>query len=111
MSKGKLLTGILLGCLAAGVTALFWDDIRKWLNTTVLDWVEKSFGYQARKKVHKVIVRIDKVGTIARRQAQVFIGKILNREEVYVDQISVCELDAKTRRKLNQGTLIQEFKF
>lgn len=62
----------LLGAVVTGILVSFWDDIKSWLNNTAADAVERALGYSAREKMHRAIVKIDRV-----------VDKIRNKTVIY----------------------------
>lgn len=62
---GWVIVGLVGFAVGVAVTAClnrFWEDIRKWLNSTALDIVEKHLGYNARTKMQLARVLITRIG-------------------------------------------------
>jgi hypothetical protein len=50
-----------VGALLVGILARYWEDIRRWLNTTAADAVERALGYEARRNMHMAVSVADRV--------------------------------------------------
>lgn len=112
---GWVIAGI-AGSLLAGAIALFWDDIKKWLNNTAADAVEKTLGYNARKFMHRAVTRIDRVFDKIKNRTVVYSKK--DSLDTHYDKVTLSadaspyEIDDEVLEKLkNQGELVQEFEY
>ena len=51
---GAIIGWIVVGVISATFFITFWDDIKRWLNNSAADVVEKYLGYDARQFMFKV---------------------------------------------------------
>lgn len=104
--------------LFAGVAAitLFWEKVQNWLNKYAAAIVEKAFGYKARDKMQRAIVKVGRVVDKIRQSSTIFI-----KENPWDDYFIKTEVEAEAPmtsvdedviKKINQrGELTQEFKY
>lgn len=116
MSLLYLIGWVLLGAVVATCLVTFWDEIRKWLNNTAANVVEKVLGYGARERMHRATTRIDRV-----------MDKIKNRTVVYtkrseldsfydkttlVSEASIYEISDEIINEISyKGELVQDFEY
>lgn len=107
---------VALGIVATGVLVSFWDEIRKWLNNVAADFVENTFGYSARNKMQKAIVKIDKVMDKVRNRSTIFVKE--NRLDTHylkteiVAEADAYSFDSKVLEEIrNKKELVEEFKY
>lgn len=107
---------LLVGAIAAGALAAFWDEIRNWLTNVAADIVEKAFGYSARNKMQRALVKIDRVMDKVRNKSTIFVKE--NRLDTYYlkteveAEAHVSEVDKKVLEEIGEkGELVQEFKY
>lgn len=104
----SVLGWILLGLVGGAVLVYFWNKIREWLTTTVLDWIEREFGYKTRQKAYKAIVKVDKVGVKIRRTATVIIkSKPYSKTIDYVDYESIFNVDKEVIENIKKNGSIE----
>ncbi|MFW6030425.1 MAG: hypothetical protein ACOCRO_09260 [Halanaerobiales bacterium] len=107
---------VIVGALLAGAIAMFWDDIKNWLNNTAADAVERVLGYDARRNMHRAVARIDRVVDTIRNRTVVYTKR--NHLDTYYDKVTLSaeaapyEIDNDVLKKLRQeGELIQKFEY
>ena len=106
------------GILFAGVVAitLFWEKVQNWLNKYAAVIVERAFGYKAKDKMQRAIVKVGRVVDKIRQSSTIFI-----KENPWDDYFTKTEVEAEAPmtsvdedviKKINQrGELTQEFKY
>lgn len=97
------------GLIVAGALVVFWDQIRNWLSTTVLDWVDNRYGYNARELIQRAVVSVDKVGTTVRRIASIFFTNARGYGVTYTDSVPLSSLPEEAQYQLENGPLEQTF--
>lgn len=106
----------LLGAVAVGALATFWDDIRVWLNNTAADAVERALGYGARERMYRATCKIDKVVNMIRNQTVVLTKK--NELDTMYDKVTMevkmntYEIDSKVLQEIaNRGSLVETLEY
>ena len=87
-----LLGWFLLGGLVATFLVRFWDNVKGWLNSTAANAVERALGYNAREKMHKAVIRVDRVMDKLRNKSEIYTKR--NMFDTYYDKTTiVAEVD------------------
>lgn len=110
------LAWVALGAAATGALVAFWDEIRNWLNNVAADIVERTFGYSARNKMQRALVKIDKVMDKVRNRSTIFVKENpLDTHYLKTDIIAeadVYSVDSKVLEEIrNKKELVEEFKY
>lgn len=107
---------ILVGAALFGALALFWNEIKEWLNGTAANAVEKVLGYNARKNMHKAICVADRVMNKIRTTAVVYNKR--NLIDAHYDKVTieatapVYEIDDEVVKKIDsENEITQEFQY
>lgn len=104
------------GGLLTGAIAIFWDQIKDWLNNVAADFVEKHLGYNARQKMQKAVSTVNRVMNKIRNTSIVYSKR--NRTDNYFDKTTIVgeeevyEVDQKVLDDIKQkGSIVQEFEY
>lgn len=116
MVVGVILGWALVGAVATGLLVTFWDSIRSWLNNVAANAIERAFGYSARNKMQRAVVKIDR-----------FMDKVRNRSTIYakenrldthyiktdiVAEADPYSVDNKVLEEIrNKKELVEEYKY
>ncbi|KGR73545.1 hypothetical protein [Ureibacillus manganicus] len=113
---GWIIVGLLVGAVVATGVVAFWDDIRRWLNNTAANFVEKYLGYGARNRMHRAVTKIDKVMNVIKNQTVIYTKR--NRLDTMFDKVTMeaeanpYEIDNDVLQQINkEGKLVQEFEY
>ena len=116
MVVGAILGWIAVGAIATGVLVTFWDEIRNWLNNVAADVVEKTFGYSARNKMQRAIVKVDRVMDKVRNRSTIYVKE--NKLDTHylktdiVAEADVYSVDNKVLEEIrNKKELIEEYEY
>ena len=114
MSLSLLVGWILLGTVAVGALAYFWNDIKEWLNNTAADAVERALGYNARLNMQRAVSVADRIMQTVRVRSTIYAKK--NPQAFYIDKVIVegsipeSSLDNNVIQEIkNKGSIVQEF--
>lgn len=106
----------ILGAVATGILVSFWDDIRNWLNRFAANFIEKQFGYAAREKMQRAIVKIDRVMDRVRNHSTIYVKEnpldthFLKTE--VVAETKAYNIDSKILEEIKQNNrLVKEFEY
>ena len=109
-----LLGWILLGAVAVGAFAYFWDDIKEWLNNTAADAVGRALGYNARRNMQRAVCVADRVMRAVRVRSTIYTKQ--NPQSIYIDKVVIegsipeSDVDYDVIQEINnKGSIIQEF--
>ena len=110
----SLLGWILLGAVAVGALAYFWDDIKEWLNNTAADAVGRALGYDARRNMQRAVCVVDRIVETVRVRSTIYAKK--NPQAFFIDKVIVegsipeSSLDYDVIKEINKkGSIVQEF--
>lgn len=107
---------VIAGIVATTALVTFWDNIRDWLNNVAADVVEKHFGYAARGKMQRALVKVDKVMDKVRNKSTIFVKKNRLDDHYYKTEIEAEAEEATIDQKVldeirKKGELTQEYKY
>ncbi len=75
----QIVAGVALGVVAGVALAVvldrFWDSIVSWLNNTAADAVGRILGYEAKKRMQKAVVTIDRFRDKVRNKGVIYTKK------------------------------------
>ena len=104
----------LIGALVATFLVKFWDDVKNWLNVTAANAVGKALGYNAREKMHKAVVRVDRVMDKLRNRSEIYTKR--NTFDAYYDKTTMVaevdsyEIDSDVLNEVNkQKEIVESF--
>lgn len=107
---------IAAGVIAAGALTVFWDEIKNWLTNVAADVVERAFGYSARDKMQRALVKIDRVMDKIKNKSTIFVKE--NRLDTYYlkteieAEAPVSSVDTKVLEEIRKkGQLVQEYTY
>ena len=101
--------------VATSVIVAFWDKISLWLNKYAGAIVERVFGYRAKDKMQRALVKIDKVVNKIRQRSTIYVKEnplddYLMKTEV-VAEASLRSIDSDVLKEIEErGLISQEFK-
>lgn len=116
MSLLALAGWFIIGALAVGAIATFWDDVKSWLNNTAANAVESVLGYGARQKMHRAVSKVDRLVNIVRNRSTVYTKEDTNSTHMYKTQIeatiSSYEISDDVLKEIaNKGEIVGEFEY
>ena len=113
---GAIIGWIVVGVISATFFITFWDDIKRWLNNSAADVVEKYLGYDARQFMFKAVSKIDKVLGKIRNRTVVYTKK--NRLDNFYSKVTLeadaepYEIDSRVLQEIEKETvLVQDFEY
>lgn len=111
-----LMGWVLLGIVVTACLITFWDEIRVWLNNVAADAVEKVLGYAARERMHRSIVKIDRVMNKIRNRSVVYTKKTkldsLYDKTTLLSEVSIHEISDEIINEISKSDeLIEEFEY
>ena len=106
---------IIATVVATSVIKEFWDKISLWLNKYAGAIVERTFGYEAKDKMQRAIVKVDKLVNKIRQKSTIYVKE--NPLDDYVlktDVVAQADLRSFDKEVLKEieerGVMVQEFK-
>lgn len=117
---GAVGAGVLAGTTTAVVLTVidrFWTSIAQWLNNTAANVVDKMFGYNARKNMHRAITCIGNIkNNLVHQKATIFTKKNVNdsfyQKITYGAEASTEHFESEIIDMIQkEGELMQTFEY